>query len=84
MKDKSLRVLMLEDSEDDLLLSIRGLKKGGYGPVYEQVETSAAMKKVLKEEQRNIILCDCGLPKFNAPSAIALLNETNWEGQSDL
>ena len=33
MKDQSLRVLMVEDSEDDALLTIRELKKGGYNPV---------------------------------------------------
>ena len=41
MKDKSIRVLMVEDSEDDALLIIRNLKKGGYEPVYERVETAA-------------------------------------------
>ena len=67
-----LRVLMVEDSEDDALLEIRELKKGGYNPVYERVETAAAMKKTLKEKQWDIILCDYRLPKFNAPSAIAI------------
>ena len=45
MKDQSIRVLIVEDSEDDGLLLIRQLKKGGYNPVYERVETAAAMKK---------------------------------------
>jgi hypothetical protein len=58
MKDKSLRVLIVEDSENDTLLIIRELKKGGYNPLYERVETAAAMKKALGEKQRNIILCD--------------------------
>jgi len=75
MKDKSLRVLIVEDSEDDTLLIIHNLKKGGYNPVYERVETAAAMKKALKEKQWDIILCDYTLPKFNAPSAIAILKE---------
>src|SRR5664279_286725 len=74
---QSLRVLMVEDSEDDALLLIRELKKGGYNPVYERVETAAAMKKALKEKQWDIILCDYVLPKFNAPSAIAVLKEAN-------
>ena len=68
---------MVEDSEDDALLIIRELKKGGYNPVYERVETAAAMKKALKEKQWDIILCDYKMPKFNAPSAIAVLKETN-------
>jgi PAS domain S-box-containing protein len=74
---QSLRVLMVEDSEDDVLLIISELKKGGYNPVYERVETAAAMKKDFKEKQWDIILCAYKLPKFNAPSAITLLKETN-------
>src|SRR5664280_1089673 len=77
MKDKSLRSLIIEDSEDDTLLLIRNLKKGGYNPVYERVETADAMKKALKEMQWDISLCDYKMPKFNAPSAIAVLKEAN-------
>jgi PAS domain S-box-containing protein len=77
MKDKSLRVLIIEDSENNALLLIRNLKKGGYNPVYERMETADAMKKALKEKQWDIILCDYSLSKFNAPSAIAILKETN-------
>jgi PAS domain S-box-containing protein len=76
-KPQSLRVLMVEDSEDDMLLIIRELKKGGYNPEHERVETAAAMKKALKDKQWDVILCDYKLPKFNAPSAIAVLKETN-------
>jgi PAS domain S-box-containing protein/putative nucleotidyltransferase with HDIG domain len=77
MKDKALCALIVEDSKDDALLIIRGLKKGGYNPVYELVETAASMKKALQEKQWDIILCDYSLPKFNAPSAIAVLKEVN-------
>jgi PAS domain S-box-containing protein len=68
---------MVEDSEDDELLIIHELKKGGYNPVYERIETAVAMKKALKDRQWDIILCDYSLPKFNAPSAIAELKEAN-------
>jgi PAS domain S-box-containing protein len=77
MKDKFLRVLIVEDSEDDVLLIIRNMKKGGYKPVYERVETATAMKKTLKNKQWDIILCDYKLPKFNALSAVEVLKEAN-------
>jgi sigma-B regulation protein RsbU (phosphoserine phosphatase) len=35
-----LRVLVIEDSEDDTLLVIRALQKGGHEPTYERVDTS--------------------------------------------
>jgi PAS domain S-box-containing protein len=74
---KSLRVLIVEDSEDDVLLIIRELKKGGFNPAYERVETAVAMREALKEKQWDIILCDYKLPQFSGPSAIALLQEIN-------
>ena len=40
-----LRVLIVEDSEDDALLILRELKHGGYEPEYGRVETSETMKK---------------------------------------
>ncbi|KUG24055.1 hypothetical protein ASZ90_006138 [hydrocarbon metagenome] len=77
MQDKSLRVLIVEDSEEDALFLIRNLKKGGYNPVYERVYTASSMKKAIKEKQWDIILCDYSLPGFNAPKAISILKEAN-------
>jgi PAS domain S-box-containing protein len=76
-ENQLLRVLMVEDSEDDVLLTLRELKKGGYNPVYERVETEKDMDKALREKQWDIILCDYKMPKFNAFSALTLLKETN-------
>ncbi|HDQ04554.1 MAG TPA: PAS domain S-box protein, partial [Deltaproteobacteria bacterium] len=76
---KALRVLIVEDNEDDAELIIRELKKGGYNPEYQRVETAAEMKKALKGGQWDIVLCDYALPKFTAPQAIRLLRETNQD-----
>jgi PAS domain S-box-containing protein/putative nucleotidyltransferase with HDIG domain len=72
-----IRILVIEDSEDDVLLIMRELKKSGYDPVYEQVETEAAIKKALKEKEWDIILCDYNLPKLKGPTAITLLKEAD-------
>jgi PAS domain S-box len=68
---------MVDDSEDDVLLIMREIAKGGNNPVYEMVETAAAMKKALEEKKWDIILCDYKMPNFNVPSAIAVLKEAN-------
>jgi PAS domain S-box-containing protein len=73
---KPLRVLMVEDSEDDVLLAIREIKKGGYDPLYERVENAGAMRKALEKGSWDIILCDYQMPQFNGLAAIALLKET--------
>ncbi|MBE3144797.1 MAG: PAS domain S-box protein [Planctomycetes bacterium] len=74
---QSLRVLMVEDSEDDALLVLRELKKGGYNPEHVRVETAAAMRKALQDKTWDVILCDYQLPGFNGIEAIAVLRETN-------
>jgi len=76
---QTLRVLMIEDSEDDALLIIRALKKGGYDPVYQREETAAGMAKALQEKEWDIVLCDYKMPRFSAPAAIRLLQETRLD-----
>jgi len=76
---KPLRVLMVEDSEDDALLIMRTLKKGGYEPEYEQVETAKAMRTALQEKTWDVILCDYQMPQFNGMDALALYKETDLD-----
>lgn len=38
-----IRVLMVEDSEDDALLVIRELRNGGFDPTYERADTASAV-----------------------------------------
>ena len=76
---QTLRVLMIEDVEDDALLTFRELKRNGFDPVYERVETAPAMKKALLEKQWDIILCDYKMPFFSAPQAIALLKKMKMD-----
>ena len=67
-----LRVLIVDDSEDDARLIIRKLSSGGYNPAWERVDSSEAMKSALKREDWDIILCDYKMPNFNASAALKL------------
>jgi len=71
------KILMVEDSEDDALLEILALKKGGFSPVYERVETAAAFAAALASQTWDVIFCDYSLPHFDAIQAIAVYKETN-------
>ncbi len=43
-----LRVLIVEDSPDDVLLVVRELRRGGYEPTYERVETEEDLRRALE------------------------------------
>ena len=66
-----LRVLLVEDSEDDALLLLRELRRGGYEPEYERVETSGAIERALAEPW-DVIFSDYRLPSFDAPVALKM------------
>ena len=71
-----LRVLIVEDSEDDTLLLIRELERGSYDTTFERVETAEAMQNALKNQTCDIIIADYRLPQFSAPEALELLHQS--------
>lgn len=70
-----LRVLLVEDLEDDALLLLREIQNAGYSVDCERVETAEAMKKALSEEEWDVIISDYNLPHFDAPQALAVMKE---------
>jgi signal transduction histidine kinase/FixJ family two-component response regulator len=76
---KPLRVLIVEDSEDDVLLLLREIRKGGYDAVFERVETAESMKEALGKGKWDIIISDYMLPKFSGLAALSVLKETGLD-----
>ena len=70
-----LRVLIIEDSEDDTLLIMHELKRGGYDPKYERVETAGAMNDALNQQEWDIIISDHSMPHFNSLNALDVLKK---------
>ncbi len=68
-----LRVLIVEDSEDDVLLVLRELRRGGYEVHYARVETSLTMQDALEEHSWDIVISDYTMPVFNALDALKIL-----------
>jgi DNA-binding NtrC family response regulator len=74
-----LRVLIIEDSQDDTELLLRELRRGGYNVAYERVETREAMKAALDRQPWDLILSDHAMPKFSAPGALRLLHDSGHD-----
>jgi len=79
MDEKQLRILLVEDSEDDALLLLRELKRGGYAVEFERVQTRSAMKKALASRQWDIVISDYRMPRFTAPLALETLKESGLD-----
>ncbi|ADJ28276.1 response regulator receiver modulated diguanylate cyclase/phosphodiesterase with PAS/PAC sensor(s) [Nitrosococcus watsonii C-113] len=72
---RKLRVLLVEDSEDDALLLERHLRRSGYQPAVTRVETRETMLTALQAQSWDIILSDHSLPHFGSMEALNLLQQ---------
>ncbi len=75
---ETLRVLLVEDSENDAMLLLRELRRGGYEPLSERVYTPEDMERALRAadergEPFQIVISDYYMPRFRAPEALELL-----------
>ncbi len=68
-----LRALIVEDSEDDVLLIVRELEHSGYEPVYRRVQTAEEMRSALEERAWDVIVADYAMPHFSGMAALELL-----------
>ncbi|WP_257900363.1 putative bifunctional diguanylate cyclase/phosphodiesterase [Marinobacter sp. F4206] len=74
MNDR-LRVLLVEDSEDDALLLLRALKKGGIEPYYRMVDSESAMETALMNADWDIVITDHSLPGFTSFRVLELTRQ---------
>ena len=68
-----LRVLLVEDSEDDALLVLRELQREGYEPCHDRVDTAEAMSAALDDQPWDIIISDYSMPSFSMPAALEMV-----------
>ena len=73
-----LRALLVEDSEDDALLLQRELRRGGYEPACERVDTAEAMEAALEEGTWDIVISDNSMPAFSSSAALELLRRKGF------
>jgi len=74
-----LRLLIVEDSEDDALLAVRELRRAGYDVKFERVETATAMAAALEQQTWDLVIADYSLPQFTGAAALELLQSTGLD-----
>jgi PAS domain S-box-containing protein len=73
-----LRVLILEDRQDDAEIMTRHLRQAGFAPEAKRVETEADFRTQL-ESHPDIILADYKLPQFDGLQALRLLHDRSLD-----
>ena len=81
---RPVRLLLVEDSENDAMLLLRELRRGGYEPLYERVYTPEEMERALEEasargEPHEVVVSDYYMPRFRAPDALELLRGLGYD-----
>lgn len=73
------RVLVVDDSEDDALLLGDELRDGGYALTSLRVDTPQAMREALRDQTWDIIIADYTMPGFSGPEALEILHESGLD-----
>lgn len=70
-----LRILLVEDSEDDARLIFAELLDRGLEIDGHRVDTEAEMRLALAGGRWDVVISDFNLPRFNAPAALSVLQD---------
>lgn len=76
---EELRVLLVEDSEEDSLLLVRELRRGGYKLEHMRVETAESMRRALQDREWDVVISDYRMPSFDALGALQVLHESGQD-----
>ncbi len=76
---KNLKVLLIEDSEDDAVLLMRQIRKGGFEPDYYRVETASDVKLALSRSHWDICITDHNLPSFDSTQALEIIKNSGFD-----
>lgn len=77
--EKQLRTLIVEDSDDDTELLLRELRRAGYAPIHQRVDTREAMIDELRGHEWDVVFSDFTMPHFNAFDALAVLRNSGHD-----
>lgn len=70
-----LRVLLIEDNEDDARLIVRELRREGFYVEYLQTTRPEEIRNALEHGEWGLVTSDHQMPGFDAPAAVRLVRE---------
>jgi signal transduction histidine kinase len=77
--DSPLRVLVVEDSQDDTDLLVQELESGGFDIAHRRVDSAEAMRAALDGGTWDLVISDYSMPDFSGREAMKILRERSIE-----
>ncbi|VAW78639.1 diguanylate cyclase/phosphodiesterase (GGDEF & EAL domains) with PAS/PAC sensor(s), partial [hydrothermal vent metagenome] len=74
-----LRVLIVEDNDDDAQLLLVRLRRAGYSTEYVRVDNAEALNKALQDGNWQVVISDYAMPGFSGLEALSILREQDKE-----
>jgi len=71
--NQRLKVLIVEDSENDAALLEIQLERAGYMPICQRVQTGEELDSELDRQQWDLVIADYVMPQFNGLAALAIV-----------
>ncbi|MGB0086130.1 MAG: ATP-binding protein [Rhodomicrobiaceae bacterium] len=72
-----LKVLIVEDSEDDAILLANYLKSCGFDPKWQRVDCEADLAEAVEDRRWDLVLCDLSMPKLTPVMAVNCVRQVN-------
>jgi len=75
----TLRLLLVEDSEDDATLLVRELRQAGFTLHWQRVDSMEGLRAALAAETWDIVISDYSLPGFDGLGALRTVHESGLD-----
>jgi diguanylate cyclase (GGDEF)-like protein len=79
MTENLIKLLIIEDSEDDAILLLRELKRGGYKTEWKRVDNAVDMQINLSSNDWDLVITDHNMPGFDSTTAIQILRQSGLD-----
>lgn len=79
MSERPIRVLAVEDSENDFRLAIRLLRRAGFAPLCQRVQDLPSLQRALREGSWDAVISDFSMPGFSGFDALVEVRNTGLD-----
>ncbi|WP_291995497.1 EAL domain-containing protein [Candidatus Accumulibacter sp. ACC003] len=77
--NQPIKILLVEDSEDDARLTLRALRQGGFEPLSRRVQSAVEVHDALAQEPWDAVIADFKMPSFTGLEALTIVRASGLD-----